>query len=179
MGISHQSLPRGWGVTSKAIKFKTFRVAPELLITVPKDSFHVKAEGLLSKSNYLDKFTGNCNWSVFGTCFGTFYYLSLLSSLLPSLYFTLYTEVCLFIGSNYFFFCIYLCLNFCICRCSLNIVQWRWSVFGRAQLWPLPCHKCIVHDCAAGWSAASCQRSIFPSICIASIHSTIISHHPH
>ena len=58
-------------MTSKAIKFKTFRVAPELLITVPKDSFHVKAEGLLSKSNYLDKFTGNCNWSVFGTCFGT------------------------------------------------------------------------------------------------------------
>ena len=110
-------------MTSKAIKFKTFRVAPELLITVPKDSFHVKAEGLLSKSNYLDKFTGNCNWSVFGTCFGTFYYLSLLSSLLPSLYFTLYTEVCLFIGSNYFFFCIDLCLNFCICRCSLNIVQ--------------------------------------------------------
>ena len=122
-------------------------MAPELLITVPNDSFHVKAEGLLSKSNYLDKFTGNCNWSVFGTCFGTFYYLSLLSSLLPSLYFTLYTEVCLFIGSNYFFFCIYLCLNFCICRCSLNIVQWRWSVFGRAQLWPLPCRKCIV-QCA-------------------------------
>ena len=34
----------------------------------------------------------------------------------------------------------------------------------------------VIND---GTYGISCQRSIFLSICIASIHSTIISHHPH
>ena len=57
-------------------------------------SFHVKAEVSLLISNNLNKFTGNCNWSVFGTC------------LVPFI-------ICL---------CFHLCFHPCILLCTLKFV---------------------------------------------------------